>query len=143
MIELIDVYTDSDAPVHLYDLLRERKPEANISHKEMPTFEEHISFVMSRPYAHWYLILFHGDVGGTIEADDYAGAIYITDQREVGIAIFKCYQGRGYGSEAVEELMKLHPGTFYANIAPGNKGSIKFFEQFGAKHIQNTYVISS
>ncbi|SVB98178.1 uncharacterized protein METZ01_LOCUS251032, partial [marine metagenome] len=31
----------------LYDLLLQRNPDANISHKKMPTYEEHVNFVKS------------------------------------------------------------------------------------------------
>ena len=41
----------------LYDLLLERDPKANISHKKMPTFTEHLKFVKSKPYSKWYVIL--------------------------------------------------------------------------------------
>ena len=43
----------------LYELLAERDPVANISHREMPTFDQHRKFVDSRPYKAWYLI--HSD----------------------------------------------------------------------------------
>ena len=36
----------------LYELLSERDPVANISHKQMPTYDEHIRFVTSKPYLH-------------------------------------------------------------------------------------------
>ncbi len=51
--------------------------------------------------------------------------------------------GNGFGSEAIKQLMADHPGKLYANISPRNPSSVKFFKQFGAKHIQNTYVLGS
>ena len=42
----------------LYNLLKERDPRANISHKKMPTYNEHVMFVSSRPYSKWYVILY-------------------------------------------------------------------------------------
>ena len=33
----------------LYELLTQRRQAANISHKKMPTYEEHVKFVRSRP----------------------------------------------------------------------------------------------
>ena len=134
---LVDVHNDSGSLQQLYDLLAERDPEVNISHKEMPTFSEHCGFVLSHPYAYWYLILKIEHISPPV----CVGSIYLTDQREIGIAIFKNHQGFGYGSDAVKELMKMHPGKFYANISPHNPASVKFFKQFGAKHIQNTYVL--
>ena len=46
---------DSDF-TFLYKLLKERDSKENISHKEMPSYKEHIKFVKSRPYQKWYII---------------------------------------------------------------------------------------
>ena len=35
----------------LFELLAQRDPRANISHREMPTYQRHIRFVKSKPYA--------------------------------------------------------------------------------------------
>ena len=121
----------------LYDLLKERDPVANISHKEMPTVIEHCAFVRCMPYLHWYLIQDWGEVPA------WVGSIYISKEREIGISIFKKHQGKSYGTVAMKELMDKHPGKLYANISPDNQKSIEFFKRFGAKHIQNTYVIGS
>jgi len=126
----------------LYELLKERDPEQSISHKEMPTFDEHKAFVASRPYEAWYLIWV--DSWSRMEPSKAIGAIYLTKQREIGIGIFKEHKSKGYGTEAVKMLMELHPGRFLANIAPDNYSSRMFFtEQFGAKLIQNTYQLES
>jgi hypothetical protein len=58
MINLHDVYDGMDQPTlkFLYDLLRERGPEINISHRDLPTWKQHVSFVQSVPYDHWYIV---------------------------------------------------------------------------------------
>ena len=40
----------------LFNLLKERDPRANISHNKMPTYDEHVNFVKSKPYSKWYII---------------------------------------------------------------------------------------
>ena len=40
----------------LYDLLKERDPKSNISHKKMPTFLQHKKFIKSGPYSKWYIV---------------------------------------------------------------------------------------
>lgn len=40
----------------LYQLLKLRKPLENISHKNMPSYNEHTKFVKSKPYQKWYII---------------------------------------------------------------------------------------
>ena len=133
-MRLTEVRVNIDCDV-LYELLKERTPEQSISHKEMPSWDDHLDFIASRPYFAWYLIWADSDV---------VGAIYLTKQREIGIGIFKEFKSKGYGTEAVKKLMELHPGKFYANINPDNFASRMFFqEQFGAKLIQHTYVLSS
>jgi RimJ/RimL family protein N-acetyltransferase len=117
---LRDVHSTLTAKHLLFELLKERRPEQSISHKGMPTWEEHVAFVRSRPYEHWYLI----------EADGYfRGAVYLTRQREVGVAIFEGCRGQHYAEDAVAELMRLHPGRFLANINPANEASIALFRK--------------
>lgn len=114
---------------HLYTLLQERTPEQSISHKVVPSYEEHCAFVLSKPYFRWYMI-----VGGTVY-----GAIYLTHQREIGISLLRVYQRQGYGRAAVLKLMDLHPGPFLANINPNNDASIAFWKSLGFTLKQVTY----
>lgn len=114
----------------LYALLEERTPDQSISHKKMPQWNEHCAFVDSKPYLAWYMICDRGDV---------VGAVYLSKQREIGVAIFRQYQWMGYGRAAVREIMRLHPGRFLANINPKNTASIRFFESMGFTHLQDTY----
>lgn len=117
----------------LYDLLQEREEHVNISHREMPSFEDHCEFVDHNPYQCWFFIM----------ADDgeVAGSIYLTDDMEIGIFLFKKYLGMGFGGEAVKELMALYgPGRYVANIAPRNDLSQKFFVDMGFAELQRVYV---
>ena len=131
-------YAGAEVMEILYDLLGEREAHQNISHKEMPTFEEHCKFVQSDPYKAWYLIITTDSLFGTGEI---VGAIYLTYSNEIGIQIFRNHQGQGYGEQAIRELAARFKGPFLANINPDNEGSIRFFKKLGAKHLQNTYII--
>lgn len=117
----------------LYELLEERMklPHVNISHRSMPTWEEHKKFVLSTPYTAWYLI----------QVDDgYVGAIYLTRMDEIGVHILGAHRGRGYGPEAISLIKGLHKRTRYlANINPANAGSIRMFQRLGFKKLQVTY----
>jgi RimJ/RimL family protein N-acetyltransferase len=119
----------------LWELLKERPPEANISHKEMPTFEEHIKFVDRMPYAVWYFI------NPDEDTNQILGSLYLTVDREIGIAVKRGFQGKGIGKGALKELFRIHRGPFYANVAPTNDASAAFFLANGFEHIQNTYKI--
>lgn len=118
----------------LYKLLEERTPEQSISHKAMPTWQEHCAFVASEPYLAWYLVF--------NQSATAVGAIYLTKQREIGLSIFRRYHRSGYGRAAVLELMKRHPGKFFANVAPGNVASMRLWESLGGRQIQVTYEIN-
>lgn len=145
-IKLVPVYVGAPAPeMILFNLLRERPAEANISHQEMPTWEEHVAFIKSGPYYRWYIIHKWGGRPGL----EPVGSCYITDRNEIGIAILKAHQRRGYAREALMMLTTLDPplpaipgiraARFFANIAPGNTASIALFRGLGATHISNTY----
>lgn len=129
---LMDLY---DASEELWTLplmlLQEREPHQNISHKSMPTWDQHCSYIRSRPHAAWYY--FHG-------MDGYlAGCVYLSRQREIGIGVLRGQRGHGLGRRAVQELMRLHPGRLLANINPANEASIKLFKSLGFGLIQHTY----
>lgn len=122
-MKLFDLYADPSAWVLPYALLSEREPEQNISHRAMPTWDEHRDFVLSRPYPRWY----------SFDSQDGhpAGCAYLTARREVGIGVLKRFRGQGLASAAIDELMRLHPGRFLANIAPANAASIALFRKLG------------
>lgn len=129
-LELVDPESARDAVI-LYKLLGERKPWQSISHKKMPTLDDHWDFVKSEPYRVWYLI----------QTDDVvAGCIYLTNEREIGISIFEKMKGKGIGSEAVRLMMDLYDGPIYANINPLNDASREFFTKMGFVPLQVTYV---
>ena len=115
----------------LYDLLNQRQSNENISHKKMPTFDQHIAFVKSKPYSKWYVIL---------ENKSRLGSIYLSKQNEIGIFIDKNSRKLGIGNKALELLLQKNPRKRYlANINPKNKKSIKFFTKNKFKLIQYTY----
>ena len=85
----------------LYNLLKEREPLANISHKKMPTYDEHLKFIKSKPYDKWYVVKF-----GELKI----GSVYLTSQNEIGIFIKKSFQKKGFGKTILSELIKTVSG---------------------------------
>ena len=119
----------------LYNLLKERDPSANISHKKMPTYHEHVLFVSSKPYLKWYVILY----GAT-----KAGSIYVTSQNEIGIFIKKSFQKKRIGDIVLRKLIQKHPKKRYtANVNPTNKKSINFFKKNKFRLIQYTFELNN
>ena len=115
----------------LFNLLKNRPPEVNISNRKIPTYSEHVQFVLSQPYSKWYIILYK---------DKKIGSIYLSKQNEIGIFLEKEFQNKGIGKIALNLLKVKNPKTRYlANINPKNKSSSKFFKKNGFKLIQYTY----
>ena len=129
------------APELLYDLLRERERETWISTTGLPSYEEHVAFVTSKPYRYWYL-LFAGEVP--------VGELHATELNEIGLSIFKRHQGQHYGSQAIRHFIDMHaplpPITskrnrhWLANIGVENTGSKAFFASLGFRPLQETWV---
>ena len=115
----------------LYDLLEDRNSQVNILHKTMPTYDEHVKFIKSKPYSKWYIIF---------KSKQKIGSIYLSKNDEIGIFILKKFQGKNIGIYALNELMKKNPRKrFLANVNPKNKKSISFFKNNGFKLIQYTF----
>ena len=131
-ISLISLRTvrDSDGEF-LFELLKERDPRANISHKKMPSYDEHIKFIKSKPYTRWYIIL---------KSKERVGSIYLSKNDEIGIFLSKEYQKKNIGNTALVELIRKNPRKRYlANVNPKNKKSSTFFNKNNFKFIQHTY----
>ena len=129
-MHLTDVYSKC-CMGELYDILSERTPDESISHKKMPAWNEHVRFVDSEPYAHWYLV--ESPMFGVL------GTIYLTHQREVGVFIKREFRGEGYAKAAIRLLRERHPGRLLANVNPNNAPSRKLWESLGGELIQVTY----
>ena len=115
----------------LFNLLKQRDPVVNISHKKMPTYTQHVKFVLSKPYLKWYTIRLK---------NKKVGSVYLSNQKEIGIFTDKKFQNKGIGKKALKLIIKNHPLPRYlANVNPKNKNSIKFFKKNNFKLIQYTY----
>ena len=133
-IALISVYSTDQMMqeyynIFLYGLLAEREPYQNISHKKMPTFEEHINFVKSKPYKEWFVIY-------DTEQKKRVGSVYLSKENEIGVFISKNQRKRGFARKAVLQTMEYfyHVKYIKANIAPTNSTSICFFVNMGFKY---------
>ena len=147
-MKLINVYHRTEirptAAKFLYDLMKERDPEINISHEKMPSWAEHLHFIQSRPFRAWYLI----EIG-----DTWVGYVSLTQNNEIGVVIKKDHRGKGYGPEAIQTIMRLYDplpaqsafrnGHWLANISPENNHSRHIFEKLGFVKLQETYVWKS
>ena len=122
--------TKNDA-LFLYDLLKERESNVNISHEKMPTYAQHIKFIESKPYSKWYIIKFN---------NKKIGSVYLSKQNEIGIFIIKDMHSKKLGTSILKALIeKNHRKRYLANINPKNKKLIGFFKKNGFKLLQYTF----
>lgn len=128
---LLNIYNHEEKWKILYELLAEREPIESISHRKMPTLEQHLAFVRSKPYKSWYFVV--------NQQGEIVGGAYLSRTREIGVSIFRKYRRMGYAKAAISQIMHMYPGKVLANINPGNEASINLFKKFGFRHIQNTY----
>lgn len=132
-----------------WQLLKERPECANITHKAMPTREEHMAFVAAHPYRQWYVI--ESDVVRDPRPHRVpVGTIYASHQNEIGIAILREHQRHGWASRAIQELIEFLPplpgipgarsGWWLANVSPYNQPSLDlFWRKLGCHKLQVTF----
>ena len=117
----------------LYDLLKERPKNANISHQKMPSFNEHVAYVDSwaTRFREWHVICL---------GDAMVGSTYLTHHNEFGMFIMRKYAGRGIARETFRWIERRHKGErLLSNVNPKNKRIIGLLESLGCKVIQHTY----
>ena len=115
----------------LYDLLKNKDPNANISHKKMPSYDEHVEFVMSKPYTNWYIIEYD---------KKNVGAIYLSKQDEIGISVNNDYEYDQIAKPALKLLMKLNQRKRYlANTSPKDVRSQEFLLKNGFTGLEYVY----
>ena len=115
----------------LYDLLKNKDPNANISHKKMPSYDEHVKFVMSKPYTNWYISEYN---------KKNVGAIYLSKQDEIGISVNNDYEYDQIVKPALKLLMKLNQRKRYlANTSPKDVRSQEFLLKNGFTGLEYVY----
>ena len=115
----------------LYELLLQRKKIVNISHKKMPTYEEHVKFIESEPYSKWYIIQID---------DKKIGSIYLTKENEIGIHFFTQYEESERFQNVIKEFFLKEPREkFFMNVSPKNEKYIDLAKKLGFHLVQHTY----
>ena len=126
---------NEDDILFLYELLKDRDPNQNISHKNMPTSDEHKKFVLSEPYTNWYIIK---------KNDEKVGSIYLSKRDEIGVSILKKNEFDEIAKNSFKLLMELNPRKRYlANVSPKNKISQKFLEENGFAGLEYVYELKT
>lgn len=130
---------ESAQVVALYNLLHRRK--YNISHKKMPTFEEHEIFVQNNPYRAWYLIK---------KENLCVGSVYILRDNCIGInmdlpvvqSIQETILFITSKHKPLKEIKSIRPPNYYMNVSIDNSDMQRILETIGATKIQYTYLLA-
>ena len=126
----LKLVTENDA-LFLYDLLKTRDFRANISHKKVPSYDEHVHFILSNPYTIWYIIEYEGKK---------IGSVYLSKQDEIGISLVDNLLYNKIGKSVIKSLIKNNPRKRYlANVSPQNKKLQDFFVNNGFTGLEYTY----
>ena len=122
----------------LYDLLKRKRFE--ISHTNLPTYNEHIEFVINHPYRYWYIIE---------KLNKFIGSVYLTEQNIIGLNLYS--ETENDYIKTIELITKLHKPLppiksirskyFQVNVNPKNNVLINALESISMIHIQNTYIL--
>ena len=118
----------------LYELLKKRNNNENISHQKMSSFNQHVKFVNSKPYAKWYII---------IQKNEKIGSVYLSLQNEIGIHFLKKMKKPQIWEEIIKRIIKKNKRqTYYINISPRNISLLNFAKKNNFKLMQHTYEIA-
>ena len=122
--------TENDM-LFLYELLKNKDPNSNISHKKMPSYDEHLKFVSSTPYTNWYVIEYD---------EKNVGAIYLSKRDEIGISIGSNYEYEQIAKVAIKLLMELNPRKRYlVNVSPKDIRTQEFLLKNGFSGLEYVY----
>ena len=119
----------------LYNLLSERIPYENISHKKLPSYANHVKFVKSKPYSKWFLIEY---------GDKLIGSVYLSKNNEIAIWIKKYLKDPKsiIRKKILQEILtKFRRKKYFANVNPRNKKLINFYKKNEFKLIYFTFEI--
>ena len=140
-VKLIKVNNSKSHVLILYKILKERDRKSNISHKKIPTLEDHKIFINAFPYRYWFIIK---------KSRNILGSAYITKSNEISITLLK--KSKSHFIETINLILaNIKPlpaiasrrnGNFTLNLAPDNKFYINILNDIGSKKIQETYLLN-
>jgi RimJ/RimL family protein N-acetyltransferase len=124
LLKLASVYDDDRLRRLTYDLFFERQNNPYLSHVDVfPSWGEQNAYINTHPYTHWY--------GAYNEMGIPVSAVWV-DPKQSGVYTLERWQRKGYGLEAMRQLIEMHPEMPYtAYIHCHNIGSIRLHRKLG------------
>lgn len=123
--------------IELYDLLRSR--EHFISHRELPSFSKHESFVKSHPYLHWYLVSDEHPIGAFYIQSDNSIGLNLLSVRPEWVSEVMRFIGQNFSPR--DAIPSKVPPYFYFNSAVSNKKMVGVLENLGLVPFQISHKI--
>ena len=128
---------DQDAKV-LFKLLENR--DYSISHLKLPSKNDHLLFIKSKPYRYWAIVL---------ENNLPVGTVYIQPNNSIGLnllqqkkqLVYKILRHIKTSFNPLKEVKSKAPPYFYVNISYANKKLGKILCELDASPIQVSYKI--
>jgi hypothetical protein len=135
----LEVLPTEDQISTLFHLLQQRNHV--ISHKNMPSFQEHSDFVKSHPYRAWYIVL-----------KDHLpiGSFYISVENNIGINVVDSNTHQSVDAiirfvknnySPLPPIKSVRSVAFVINVPFSNDKLIAALDKSGAKKVQITFTI--
>lgn len=121
----------------LYDLLALRLH--GISHNAMPSYSDHVNFVVNHPYRAWFFVK---------SGDDFVGTLNLNNDNTVGLNLIpglidshylNCIEFIKCNFAPLPEIKSVRAGFFAINVAPKNKELIDKLTRINREILQITY----
>ncbi len=137
----LEVIVPTDQQVeNLFSLLKKR--QHSISHEQLPTYAEHVSFVNNHPYRAWFLIR---------RKDSYIASVYVQFDNSVGInntehllggEIQKILQCVRQQLAPLEPVPSVRYKDFFINVASSDVLLQNKLKEIGCSEHQRSYLIT-
>lgn len=139
-VEFIEVSLTENEIKVLFKLLKNRTH--NISHHEIPSYEEHKDFCNSHPYRYWYLIKSEKfDIGSFYIAFDNSIGINVIDVKNYDEVISKLIIFIKESFIPLEPVKSKRGEFFTVNVPSTNQKLFECLFENGGEKIQTTFLI--
>ena len=136
----VDFIPVTDSDEHLsatFHLLRNR--HISISHKSVPTYEEHAEFVKHHPYRYWLFVELDGVK---------IGSVYIHTDNSIGINLLEEHASKAVNIlrriiesyEPLPPVKSVRSRFFIVNVPVGDRTLADAVMEVGGVEVQRTFV---
>jgi len=122
----------------LYSHLKNRN--FGISHKLLPLYQDHITFVKNHPYRYWAFVIENNFPVGTVYLQTN-NSIGLNLQQPTGHLVSEALRHIRNNFEPEKEITSIIPSYFYLNVACANEELNKILLELDAIPLQMSYKV--